>query len=152
MRQAVRLPPAEAMRPEPPAEFRPSLLERLGLTHLVSISIRMALRNLERRPWQALFTGLGLALATGIPVVPGTMKEGINYLLSFQWDVAQRQDVTVALQRARIGRGAFRDAALAGSAARGTVPSGAGAPQVWPPLPEARDQRRLTGRHPQPPA
>ncbi len=97
VRQAVRLPPAEAMRPEPPADFRPSLIERLGLAHLAGTSMRMALRNLERRPWQALFTALGIALATGIPVLPGTLKEGINYLLSFQWDVAQRQDVTVGL-------------------------------------------------------
>jgi putative ABC transport system permease protein len=97
VRQAVRLPPAEAMRPEPPAEFRPSVLERLGLDRFVGTTFRMALRNIERRPWQAVFTALGLALATGIPVIPGAMRDGINYLLSFQWDVAQRQDVTVAL-------------------------------------------------------
>ncbi|MGV3532945.1 MAG: ABC transporter permease, partial [Chthoniobacteraceae bacterium] len=98
VRQAVRLPPAEAMRPEPPAEFKPSIFERIGLHRFVSTSFRMALRNLERRPWQAIFTGLGLALATGIPVVPGAMRDGINHLLGFQWDSAQRQDVTVSLQ------------------------------------------------------
>ena len=97
VRQAVRLPPAEAMRPEPPAEFRPAFVERIGLARFLGVSLRMALRNLERRPWQAVFTGLGLALATGIPVIPGTIKEGINYLLTFQWDVAQRQDVTIGL-------------------------------------------------------
>jgi putative ABC transport system permease protein len=95
--QAVRLPPAEAMRPEPPAEFRPSVLEKLGLSNFVSTTFRMALRNLERRPWQAFFTAFGLALATGIPIVPGAMGDGINYLLSVQWDVAQRQNVTVNL-------------------------------------------------------
>ncbi len=95
--QAVRLPPAEAMRPEPPAEFRPSVLEKIGFAKLVSTTFRMALRNLERRPWQAFFTAFGLALATGIPIVPGAMGDGINYLLSVQWDVAQRQNVTVNL-------------------------------------------------------
>jgi putative ABC transport system permease protein len=97
VRQAVRLPPAEAMRPEPPAEFKPSIVERLGLTNFVNTTLRMALRNIERRPWQAVFTAVGLALATGIPVIPGAMRDGINYLLTFQWDVAQRQDVTVGL-------------------------------------------------------
>jgi putative ABC transport system permease protein len=97
VKQAVRLPPAEAMRPEPPADFKPSVIERLGLAHLVTTTFRMALRNLERKPWQAVFTGLGLALATGIPIIPGAMRDGIHYLLSFQWDVAQRQDVTVSL-------------------------------------------------------
>ncbi len=95
--QAVRLPPAEAMRPEPPAEYRMSIFERLGLSKLVSTSFRMALRNLERRPWQAFFTAFGLALATGIPIVPGAMGDGINYLLSIQWDVADRENVTVSL-------------------------------------------------------
>jgi putative ABC transport system permease protein len=58
---------------------------------------RMALRNLERKPWQALFTALGLAMATAIPVVPGAMGDGIDYLMDFQWRLAQRQDVTISL-------------------------------------------------------
>ncbi len=97
VRQAVRLPPAEAMRPEPPAEFKASLLERLGLAKLASPALRMILRNIERRPWQAFFTAFGLALATGIPVVPGAMRDGIDYILTFQWDKAQHQDVSLGL-------------------------------------------------------
>ncbi|HRJ73493.1 MAG TPA: FtsX-like permease family protein, partial [Terrimicrobiaceae bacterium] len=97
VRQAMRLPPAEAMRPEPPAEFQPSIVEKLGVHRFLGPSMRMALRNLERRPWQAAFTALGLALATGIPVVPGAMRDGITFLLDFQWTQAQRQDVTVTL-------------------------------------------------------
>ncbi|MGE5139716.1 MAG: FtsX-like permease family protein, partial [Rudaea sp.] len=97
VRQAVRLPPAEAMRPERPAEFKPSVVERLGIQEWVGPSMRMALRNIERKPWQSFFTALGLALGTAIPIVPGAMRDGIYYLLDFQWDLAQRQDVTVTL-------------------------------------------------------
>lgn len=97
VRQAVNLPPAEAMRPEPPAEFRASIVERLGVQRFVSTSLRMALRNLERKPVQAAFTAFGLALATGIPIVPGAMRDGIGFLLGFEWDRAARQDVTLAL-------------------------------------------------------
>jgi putative ABC transport system permease protein len=97
VRQAMRLPPAEAMRPEPPADYKPSVLERIGFTNLVTPTFRMALRNIERRPWQSTFTALGLALATGIPVVPGAMRDGIGYILDFQWDLAQRQQVTLGL-------------------------------------------------------
>ncbi|MFA7343144.1 MAG: FtsX-like permease family protein [Terrimicrobiaceae bacterium] len=97
VRQAMRLPPAEAMRPEPPADFKPSALERMGVTNIAGPSMRMALRNIERRPWQAVFTVLGLALAVAIPVVPGAMRDGISFLLDFQWTLAERQDVTVAL-------------------------------------------------------
>jgi len=97
VRQAMSLPPAEAMRPEPPAEFKPSVIERLGLQKLVSPSLRMALRNLERKPWQALFTALGLTLATAIPIVSVSMGDGMDYVMDFQWRLAQRQDVTLAL-------------------------------------------------------
>ncbi len=94
--QAVKLHPAEAMRPEPPAHFRRSPIERLGLHRLASPTMRMALRNLERKPWQSFFTVLGLALATAIPIVPGAMRDGIAYLMDFQWSQAQRQDATVS--------------------------------------------------------
>lgn len=92
---AVKLPPAEAMRPEPPADFKPSLLERLGLTRGSSPAFRMALRNIERRPMQAVFTIFGLALATGLMVLPGSMADSIDYLLTYQWNDVQRQDVVV---------------------------------------------------------
>lgn len=92
---AVKLPPAEAMRPEPPADFEPSLLERAGLTRGSSPAFRMALRNIERRPWQAVFTIFGLALATGLMVLPGSMADSIDYLLTYQWNDVQRQDVVV---------------------------------------------------------
>ena len=97
VRQAVKLPPAEAMRPEPPSEYRTSLLERLGLKNVAGPSLRMAMRNIERRPWQSFFAALGLALATGIPIVPGAMRDAIDYLMDFQWDLAQRQNVSVSL-------------------------------------------------------
>jgi putative ABC transport system permease protein len=106
--QAVKLPPAEAMRPEPPADFRPALFERLGLTRFSSPTFRMAVRNIERRPWQAVFTCAGLALATGLMVLPGAMSDSIDYLLTFQWNSQQRQDVAVFLTEPGSGRG-FHD-------------------------------------------
>ena len=108
VRQAVKLPPAEAMRPEPPADFKPSFFERVGLTHLFSPAFRMALRNIERRPWQAAFTCCGLALATGLMVLPGAMSDSIDHLLTFQWNSAQRQDVAVFLTEPASGKG-FHD-------------------------------------------
>lgn len=108
VRQAVKLPPAEAMRPEPPADFKPSWLERAGLTRWFSPQFRMALRNIERRPWQAVFTIAGLALATGLMVLPGAMSNSIDYLLTHQWNMAQRQDVVVFLTEPGSGK-AFHD-------------------------------------------
>lgn len=103
--QAVKLPPAEAMRPEPPADFKPSFFERIGLTRFFSPAFRMALRNIERRPWQALFTTVGLILATGLMVLPGAMANSIDYLLTFQWNRAQRQDAAVFFVEPASGKG-----------------------------------------------
>lgn len=108
VRAAVKLPPAEAMRPEPPADFKPSLAERMGLTKHFSPGFRMALRNIERKPWQAVFTICGLSLATGLMVLPGAMSDSIDYLLTYQWNEVQRQDVVVFLTEPGGGK-AFHD-------------------------------------------
>ena len=97
VRAAVGLPPAEAMRPEPPASYRPALIERTPLARTLSVSFRMALRNIERRPARAVLTCVALALATGILIVPSALRDGINYVLDYQWDQVQRQTAYVSL-------------------------------------------------------
>src|SRR5436190_4446361 len=69
VRKAVKLPPAEAMRPEPPAKYRPTVVERLGLQKLLSQPTRMILRNLERKPVQALLSILGISMAVSVLVL-----------------------------------------------------------------------------------
>ena len=95
---AVKLSPAEAMRPEPPADFKPSLLERLGVTRGAGLVFRMALRNIERRPVQAGFTVAGLALATGLLVLPGALADSVDQLLTYQWNDQFRQSVIVRMR------------------------------------------------------
>ncbi len=98
LRSAFRLAPAEAMRPAPPASYRPALIERLPkLRQKISTPLRIALRNIERRPFKALFTSLALALSTGILIIPTALKESINFILDFQWDITVRYDVTLSL-------------------------------------------------------
>lgn len=97
VRRAARLPPAEAMRPEPPANYRPALVERTGIGHVLSHTFRIAVRNIERKPMQALFTVAGLAMATGILVVPSAFRDGVSRVMDFEWDMVQRQDLTLGL-------------------------------------------------------
>jgi putative ABC transport system permease protein len=97
VRRAVNLPPAEAMRPEAPASFRPALVERLGIARWFSASFRMALRNIQRRPVRSGLTCIALALATGILIVPNSFRDGVGYVIDFQWDIVQRQTVTLSL-------------------------------------------------------
>lgn len=97
VRRAARLPPAEAMRPEPPADYRPALVERTGIARWLSHTFRIAVRNIERRPMQAFFTVAGLALATGILIVPNAFRDAVAYVLNYQWDTLQQQDLSVGL-------------------------------------------------------
>lgn len=95
--RAVRLPPAEAMRPEPPGDYRPTWVERLGLQRLVAQTWRMILRQLERRPLRAGITILGLALAVAVLILGSFTRDLIDYLVEIQFFTAQRQDFTVGL-------------------------------------------------------
>ena len=69
VRRAVQLPAAEAMRPEPPPMYRPTLVERIGLQRLFAQSTRMIMRHLERNPIKAGMSVLGISLAVAVLVV-----------------------------------------------------------------------------------
>ncbi|MBI3467592.1 MAG: FtsX-like permease family protein [Planctomycetes bacterium] len=97
VRRAASLPPAEAMRPEPPARYRPTILERWGAGRWFSQTTRMILRHLERRPLSALMSILGIALAAAIMVLGNFTADALDLMLEFQFFLAQRQDMTVVL-------------------------------------------------------
>ncbi len=95
VRRAVMLPPAEAMRPEPPGHFRPTLVERLGLGRFLDEPTRMILRSLERRPARAFGSVIGIAFGGAILIVGLFSLDGMDVMLDQQFNVVQRQDVTV---------------------------------------------------------
>ena len=59
VRRAVRIPPAEAMRSEPPARYRRSVFERSWRGMRLTMATRMILRNLERQPVRSRDLGRG---------------------------------------------------------------------------------------------
>lgn len=92
--RAFRLPPAEAMRPEPPARFRRTLIERLGIRWL-SQPARMILRNLERQRLKSLLSMVGIGFAVAIMMLTGFQRGAINHMMDVQFSLAQRQDMTI---------------------------------------------------------
>lgn len=108
VRRAVRLPPAEAMRPAPPPSYRPSAIERLGFQRLLSQAGRMILRNLERHPVKAALSVFAVAISTAILVVGNFMEDSVNYMMDFQFQLVERQDVTLTFIEPR-GDGALRE-------------------------------------------
>ena len=97
LRTVVALPPAEAMRPESPPQFKQGIAERFGFARVVSISTRMILRNLERRPWKAILTVVGMSFAVAILIIGFYFFDAIEYLVQVQFRTAQRDDVTISL-------------------------------------------------------
>ena len=96
VRRAVKLPPAEAMRPEPPAVYRATLLDRSGLGYFLPQAGRMILRELERKPVKAAISCLGIALAVAIVVLGSFTLDSVNYIIYFQFVLSQRQDLIVS--------------------------------------------------------
>jgi putative ABC transport system permease protein len=92
---AVALPPAEAMRAEPPASFRAGVLERTGLARLLPSSGRIIARSIVRRGLKSILAVLGIACAVGMLVLGGFFYDAIRYLMWLQFEVVQRDDVTV---------------------------------------------------------
>lgn len=94
VRRAARLPPAEAMRPEPPPVYRQTLLERTGLRRLLDQPSRMVVRHLERSPVKSLLSVVGIAASIGIMMLGRFGGDSINYMVDVQFNVAQREDMT----------------------------------------------------------
>lgn len=96
--RAVNLPPAEAMRPEAPARFRPGIFERIGLGHLLGSVGRMILRNVERKPFQSFFSTLGIAMSIAILTIGFFMFDSVNYMMDMQFRQVQREDINLSFR------------------------------------------------------
>ena len=107
VRNAVRIPPAEAMRPEPPASYRRSVLERLGRHFRLTLVTRMILRNLERQPVRTAVSVIGIAFAVAVLFVGLAFIDVMDDLIDQQFVVTMRQDATVSFVEPRSPEAAF---------------------------------------------
>ncbi len=95
VRRAVALPPAEAMRPIPPARFQAGILERLGFERWLPLTTRIILRNLERTPVKSGGTVIGIALAVAILFIGFYFFDAIDHLIEVQFRQVFREDATL---------------------------------------------------------
>lgn len=112
--QAASEPPAEAMRPEPPARYRETLVEHVGLKRWFSQPTRMILRNLQRRPVKSLLSAVGIALACSILMVGSFFSDAIDYMIDVQYGLAQREDLAVTFVEPTSYRSRFDLASVPG--------------------------------------
>lgn len=93
--KASQLPPAEAMRPEPPVHFRKTLIEHLLPASFLSQPSRIIARNIERKPIKSLFSVIGIAFACAIMITGGFFQDAVDYMVDIQFKRSQKEDMTV---------------------------------------------------------
>jgi putative ABC transport system permease protein len=105
--RAASEPPAQAMQPAVPGNFRLTILERMGAARHLSQPTRMIFRNLERRPLKALLSIVGVSLSGGILVMGGFWSDAVDYMVNFQFKQAQRDDLMVVFNDAVSGKALY---------------------------------------------
>ncbi|MDH3362284.1 MAG: ABC transporter permease [Gammaproteobacteria bacterium] len=97
VRQATRLPPAQAMQPPAPAAFRRMRLWDTRAARWLDQGSRIIVRNILRSPTRSALTTLGVAASVGLLVLAMQWNDALNYLGQSYFFHAQHQDATIGL-------------------------------------------------------
>jgi putative ABC transport system permease protein len=95
VRKAVKLPPAEAMRPDSPAVYKPGIFDTEALRKKVPVPLRIITRNLERHPWKAALSVFMIALAVAILIAGRYTYDVTDLMVQVEFNEKHREDVTV---------------------------------------------------------
>ena len=95
VRSAVQLPPAEAMRPDSPVLYKPGIFDRESLRKKIPVSVRIIVRNLERRPWKAALSVLMISLSVAILIAGRYTYDSLDRMVQVEFNEKHREDVTV---------------------------------------------------------
>ncbi|MBS2034125.1 FtsX-like permease family protein [bacterium] len=102
VRSALRLEPAESMRPAPPELGGAIWLEGWGwLWSRMSFATKMVLRSLMRNPFRCLVTAFGSAMATALMVEAFCLGDSIKFLNDYEFRRTSHQDLTILLREPR---------------------------------------------------
>ena len=107
VRRAAGLPPAEAMRPEPPANFQAGFVESSGLQNRLSPEWKIVVRNLARKPIKALLSAVGISLSIALLFIGFYFFDAINRIIAVQFENIQREDVEVVFTEPKSSRAAL---------------------------------------------
>ncbi len=94
--RAAKQPPAEAMRPEPPAHYRITLIEKMGIGRRLSQPSRIIARNIERKPVRTFLSIIGIAVACATMISSGFFKDAVAFMVHVQFVRSQKEDMKVA--------------------------------------------------------
>jgi len=97
-RHALKLKPAEAIRPPAPVSGRKTVLEKIGLfSNMLTIQGKMAVRNLARNRSRTAFLFIGVTLSCAIVVVTWSLNDLVDKLVFYQHDEVEVYHARVSL-------------------------------------------------------
>jgi putative ABC transport system permease protein len=97
VKQAAKLPPAEAMQPPAPPLYRRLRLSHSRLALWLDQPTRIILRQIIRAPLRALFTSIGIALSVAVMITALQWIDAIEHIVEVYFYEAQHQDLMLGL-------------------------------------------------------
>jgi putative ABC transport system permease protein len=97
VKQAVKLPPAEAMTPPSPAVYKNAVASKSRLTYWLDQPTRIAIRQISRWPLRSFLTCLGIAMSTGLIIMNLQWTDSLTHLSRVYFFESQQQDIMVGL-------------------------------------------------------
>ncbi len=95
---ALKLKPAEAMRPPAPVSGKKTLLERIRFfPEMLTIQGKMAVRNLARNRGRTAFVFMGMTLSCAVVIVTWSLNDIIDKLVFYQYEEVEVHDARVVL-------------------------------------------------------
>lgn len=98
VRGAVKLPPAEAMRPEQPKVYHRSLLEKMGASSLLDQPTKMILRQMGRQRLKITFGIVGVAFAAALVMLGRMSNDSVKYSVEVEFRQANLFDLGVSFR------------------------------------------------------
>jgi putative ABC transport system permease protein len=84
------------MRPEPPAQYRVTLIEKTGIGRWLTQPSRIIARNVVRKPVRTFLSIIGIAVACATMISSGFFKDAVAFMVNVQFVRSQKEDIKVA--------------------------------------------------------
>jgi putative ABC transport system permease protein len=101
VKHAVRIPPAQAMRPEVPTRYARSVLEATIPAGYIRTASLIVLRRLTHRPLRAAAAIIGIGFAVGSLTTCLIFIDSMHRLVATQFSEVSREDLTVVFTEPR---------------------------------------------------
>lgn len=99
--KAIKLPPAEAMRPPSPPVYKRRKNQSRWLDALLDQPTRIAVRQITRWPLRSFLTSCGIGFAIGLSIMTMQWNDSLSHIAHVYFFEAQRQDVMIGLAEPR---------------------------------------------------